>query len=101
MNAITKRFRVYGYDGHRQRVSFSPSKTFDWSEDGKICIVEMLNSDKTGTNEYTELVITAEKPYFELEDQIFDGLFEDSPVGKVTEIVTEEKIIYVAGNIYS
>lgn len=94
MNAITKRFRLYGYDGHRQRMSFSPSARFDCSEDGKIRIVEMLNSDKTGTNEYTELVITAEKPYSELEDQIFDGLFKDSPVGKITEIVTEEKIIY-------
>lgn len=94
MNAITKRFRIYGYDGHRQRVSFSPSARYDWSENGKIRIVEMINSDKTGTNEYTELVITAEIPYCELEAQLFDGLFEDSRFGKITEIVDGiEKII--------
>lgn len=94
MNAITKRFRVYGYNGHRQRVSFSPSRIYDWSKDGKIRIVDVANSDRTGTHNYTELVITAENPYEELEAQLFDGLFEDSRVGKVVEIVNGVEVKY-------
>lgn len=94
MKAITKRFRVYGYDGHRQKVSFSPSVRYDWSKDGKIRIVDVANSDRTGTHNYTELVITAENPYEELEAQLFDGLFEDSRVGKVVEIVNGVEVKY-------
>ena len=89
----TRAWKVYGmFDGaivHRQRESFHASRRYDWSEGDDIRIVELLNSDKTGTNEYTIIRITrntAEECERELEGQLSDGLFENSRYGKIKEI---------------
>ena len=82
----TMQFKVYGADGHRQAVSFQPSKEYDWSIDGKTRIVKILNADKTGTNEYTIVEITRnteDQCWDEIWGQVTDGIFEDHRVGKV------------------
>ena len=85
---VTKSFRVYGVNGHRQKISFNPSAVYDWSKDGKARIVELQNADKTGTNEYTRIIITRDteaEVESELTGQISDGLFENVRVGKITQ----------------
>ena len=88
--AVTRSWRVYGRNGHRQRVTFGESVYWDWSD--KSCgtrIFEAENFDKTGTHEYTIVRITrdtAEQCYDEFEGQLTDGYFENSAVGKIIEI---------------
>ncbi len=87
---MTRTWKVYGAEGHRQRESFSESYKYDFSEDGKTRIVEVFNFDKTGTNEYTIVRITrdtAEECEREFEGQLSDGIFENSRVGKIEEIM--------------
>lgn len=69
--AVTKTWKVYGAEGHRQRESFSESALYDFSENGKTRIIEVLNSDKTGTNEYSIVKITRDTK--EECDEEFDG----------------------------
>ena len=91
---VTRSWKIYGANGHRQKISFYPSESYDWTNcdynPGKIRIVEMLNSDTTGTNEYTILRITrdtAEDCEHELNGQISDGIFENARTGAVVEMV--------------
>ena len=89
----TRQWKVYGRDGHRQKISFQPSVTHDWSKDGATRIVELINSDKTGTNEYTVIRITRNTEELcgaELDGQISDGVFENVAVGRVEEMSDEE-----------
>jgi hypothetical protein len=89
VNMVTRAWKVYGIPGHRQRESFNSSYTYDFSEEGDVRIIEVENSDKTGTNEYTVVKITrntAEECEAELSGQITDGIFENSRVGEVLEI---------------
>lgn len=86
---VTKIWKVYGIDGHRQRESFNKSRKYDFSENGKVRILEVKNSDKAGTNEYSIFSVTCdteEECIAELEGQLSDGIFENSRVGKVVEI---------------
>lgn len=86
---VTKSFKIYGADGHRQRESFCKSSTLDFSEGDKIRIIEIKNSDITGTNDYTILTITRNtlpEVYNELFGQISDGIFENSRVGEVAKL---------------
>ena len=86
---ITRAWKVYGVEGHRQRESFNPSYLHDWTEGDNIRKIEVENSDKTGTNEYSIIRITrntAEECEDELNGQISDGIFENSRVGEVVEI---------------
>ena len=84
---MKRAFRIYGADGHRQRESFAPSMQFtDWNG----VVFEVRNSDITGTNDYTELVVEAETNEAiinGLGGQIDDGIFENSRTGKIIEIV--------------
>ena len=83
-------WKVYGAAGHRQRESFSESHKYDFSEDGKTRIIEVENSDKTGTNEYSLVRITRdtyEECERELMGQLSDGIFEDSRTGKIEEVM--------------
>ena len=48
----TRAWKVYGIDGHRQRESFGKSYKYDFSEGTDVRIIEVENSDKTGTNDY-------------------------------------------------
>lgn len=87
--AVTKSWKIYGMDGHRQRESFNKSCKYDFSENGKVRLLEVKNSDKTGTNDYSIIRITrnsSEECEEELHGQLSDGIFENSRVGKVVEI---------------
>lgn len=86
---VTKSYKVYGFLGHRQRESFNKSYKWDFSEDDNVRIIEVENSDKTGTNDYTIVRITRntdEECEAELNGQISDGIFENSNVGDIEEI---------------
>lgn len=87
---MTRSWRVYGVGGHRQRESFNSSQVYDWTEGDSIRRVEIENADRTGTNEYTIIRITRNTPEEceeELRGQISDGVFENSKVGDVVEIL--------------
>lgn len=89
ITAVTRAWKVYGIDGHRQRESFFPSHVSDFSKDGDIRIIELENSDNTGTNDYSIIRITrntADECERELHGQLSDGVFENSRYGIVTEI---------------
>ena len=56
---VTRAWRVYEAKGYRQRESFSKSYRWDFSDDMVgTRIIEVENSDRTGTNEYSILRIT-------------------------------------------
>ena len=90
---MTKTYKVNGfYDGeqqHRIKSSFNPSEILDFSENGKTRIIEIQNSDLTGTNDYSIVKITcdtAEECRSEIEGQISEGYFENYKVGTIEEI---------------
>ena len=86
---VTRCWKVYGAEGHRQRESFGQSRRFDFSEGDDIKIIEVDNSDKTGTNDFSIIRIsrnTAEECEQTLMPQITDGVFENSRVGAIEEI---------------
>lgn len=93
---------VYGRDGHRQRESFNDSYTYDFSNDQDgTRIIEVQNADKTGTHDYTKLIITRDSIadcHDELFGQIGDGIFENSNTGRI-EIVIEEPYFRLAERI--
>lgn len=87
---ITKAWKVYGKDGHRQRESFNDSYKYDFTKGDDVRIIEVENSDKTGTNEYSIIRITrntAEECQQEFDGQLTDGVFENSATGRVEEIL--------------
>jgi hypothetical protein len=87
--SVTRAWKVYGKEGHRQRESFSPSYKHDWIDGDNVRIIEVDNSDKTGTNEYSIIRITrntALECERELEEQMFEGIFENSHVGYIEEM---------------
>lgn len=87
----TRTWKVYGRTGHRQATSFDESHTYNFSSNSRgTRIIELINSDKTGTNEYTIARITcdsAEACERELWGQISDGIWENYRVGKVEEVL--------------
>ena len=93
--AVTRAWKVYGAEGHRQREAFGHTQKFDSSKDGKTRIVECLCYDKTGTHDYAIMRITrdtAEECQDELDVQLEDGWFENSCTGKIIEIPADEPI---------
>ena len=88
--SVTRTWKVYGIDGHRQRESFCDSYKYDFSDDEVgTRIIEVYNSDKTGTNDFSLVSITrntSEECQFELEGQVSDGIFENSRIGVIEEI---------------
>lgn len=86
---VTRTWKVNGVLGRRQRESFNKSYKWDFSKGDNIRIIEVDNSDKTGTNDYSIVRITrntAEECETELNGQITDGIFENSRVGFIEEI---------------
>lgn len=88
---VTRSWKVYGEEGHRQRESFHDSalRHFSNLKDGTR-ILQIDNADITGTNEYTILTIVRDNARLcveELEGQLSDGIFENSRTGKVEEII--------------
>lgn len=91
--SVTRSWKVYGLNGHRQRESFFPSMKYDWSTPEETRMLTIENADITGTNEYTILRITrdtAKDCADELDGQLSDGIFENSRTGAVVEITDEE-----------
>lgn len=91
---VTRAWKVYGAEGHRQRLSFTPSEVLDCSSlSGKTRILEFEDADKTGTNEYSIVRITmntAEECEAELNGQLSDGAFENCRYGEVEEIIDHD-----------
>ena len=90
---VTKAWKVYGANGHRQRESFHSSARFNRGHYGKICIVEVRNADWTGTHDYSIIRITADtddRCNREFEAQLSDGVFENCRVGHCEEIESIE-----------
>ena len=86
---ITRTFKVYGMNGHRQKISFAASVSYDWTIGTDIRIVELINSDITGTNDYSVIRITRNTEaecYAELNGQLSDGIFENVRTGRIEEI---------------
>lgn len=87
---MTKAWKVFGENGHRQRESFEKSYTYDFSKANDIRIISVFNSDATGTNDYSLVVITRETAELckeELEGQLSDGIFENSRTGNIEEVL--------------
>ena len=85
----TRIWKVYGADGHRQRESFNQSQRYDFSNEGKTRIIEVSNSDTTGTNEYSLIKIIRDSPEECLEElmgQLTDGIFENLATGIIEEV---------------
>ena len=94
--ATTKTFKVYGRTGHRQKESFNASYMYDFSADQVTRIIEVFNSDMTGTNEYTVVRITRDTEdecFEELNGQLSDGIFENVGTGAVIDVTDTYKII--------
>ena len=86
---VTRIFKVYGRKGHRQRESFNKSYILNLSKGNDIRIIEVQNSDKTGTNDYSLVKVTRniyEDCYSEILGQVSDGIFENSNVGIIEEV---------------
>lgn len=86
---VTRAWKVYGYDGHRQRESFNPSYVYDFTRGDDMRIIAVQNSDKTGTNDYSIVIITrntAKECEKELRGQLSDGIFENRRHGAIEEI---------------
>ena len=91
--AVTRAWKIYGKDGHRQRESFGESCRLDFTEDNDIRVLEVLNSDISGTNEYSIVVITrntVEECENTLLSQLDDGIFENSNTDREEEIPLSE-----------
>lgn len=87
-------FVVFGADGHRQRESFNDSCKFNTER----AEVEVINSDRTGSNMYTLMQITAEDFETcreEFAGQLGDGVFENSRTGEIQEITDGD---FLTGN---
>lgn len=88
--AVTRTWKVYGWNGHRQSESFGKSYRWDFSNavDGTR-IIEVDREDKTKTNDYVIVRITRNdfgECKRELYGQITDGIFENHKVGRVEEV---------------
>lgn len=86
---VTKFYKIYGKDEHRQKMSFGESMIYDFSKNGDKRVVEILNSDILGHNDFSVIGITRntlDEVESELQSQLDDGLFECCKYGKVEEI---------------
>ena len=82
----TNIYKVYGREGHRLRSSFFKSVTFTDINGVKI---QILNSDITGTNNYSVMVVTAptcEECKKAAQGQYYDGYFENDRTGALEDI---------------
>lgn len=85
-------YKVTGLGNHRQRESFFPSYKFVDFEGIKTSV---LNSDVTGTNDYSILILeadTKEKIEKALDGQLYEGIFENSNFGEAIEITDKEEV---------
>lgn len=96
---VSRIWKVFGQEGHRQRTSFESSNVY---EDLRACTrVELYNSDRTGTHQYSIVKIFAinkDECFNTLIAHISDGIFENSKVGKIQEI-SEEDFKNIIGSV--
>lgn len=87
---ITKNYKLYGRDGHRQEVSFLTSCEYEtWDAKGNQILLTILNADLTGCYDYSIVSVTAnseEECRRVLDAQISDGVFKNYHVGRVEEL---------------
>lgn len=86
---VTKAYKVYGRDGHRQGASFLASVSYEIRKKDTTVLIVIENADLTGTHNYSLVTIiaeSAEECRDILEAQISDGYFENHHVGRVEEI---------------
>ena len=87
---MTKAWKVYGAEGHRQRESFGESVHYDFSDaEHGTRIIDIDREDVTGTNDYVIVRITRdteEECRDEFWGQVSDGIFENSKVGLIEEV---------------
>lgn len=96
---VSRIWKVFGQEGHRQRTSFESSNVYD--DPGACTRVELYNSDRTGTNQYSIVKISAinkDECFNTLISHISDGIFENSKVGKIQEI-SEEDFKNIIGSV--
>lgn len=87
-----KAFRVYGKGAHRFRGSFFETRSLLLSGVPSV-IMYVINSDITGTNDYSILKFTCmfgelSNEEFEhmAEVQAYDGIFESCAIGNIVEV---------------
>ena len=93
IKVITMVWKIYGAAGHRQKQSFGESVVYNWTENGKTRIVEIIRQDRTGSNDYVIVRITTDSEdecESEFEGQLSDGIFENSTTGEIDLISKEE-----------
>lgn len=88
---ITKSWKVYGMDGHRQRQSFGASECLDLINGpyARNIQIAIEREDITGTNDCVIIRVTgenAESCVSEFNRQLDDGIFENCRYGKIEEI---------------
>lgn len=86
---MTKKWRIFGKDGHNQALSFEKSFYWNWSDVYNLRILSCDCSDRTGSNEYVDLTITtnsAEECDREFHGQLSDGIFENCSYGVCIEL---------------
>lgn len=96
---VSVNFKVYGIPNHRQRESFYPSERQDLSTADNVRILDIFNSDRTGTNEYNIIRITREtreECFEEFEAQLSDGLYENSNWGGY-EVIDDADLMDIVG----
>lgn len=81
-------YRIYGKDGHRQKVSWQKSVRFT-THDGYI--IETWCFDKTRTHDYIDMEVsrldcTAMDLYEEMQTQLYDGVFECCNYGNIEKL---------------
>lgn len=82
---VTKIYKIYGIDGHRQKESFNKSYTLALKDS----TIQILNADHTGSNQYTILSITSETEsdcISILDRQLSDGIFENCRTGRIEKM---------------
>lgn len=85
----TRMWRIYGSGGYRIHESFFKSRKLNYSRLGFISVIEIFNSDVTGTNQYTDVRIqcyTPEECERELLDLLQYGVLRKSRIGEIIEI---------------
>lgn len=88
---VTKAWKVYGMDGHRQAQSFGASEHLDFKSGpyARKILIAIEREDVTGTNDYVIIRVTgedAESCVSEFNRQLDDGIFENCRYGKIEEI---------------
>lgn len=96
MKSVTKIYYIYGEEGFCQNETFAPSLNLDFSNENEgIRIITLLNSNVTTQNDYSIIYITRNTEELckrELYGQVLDGIFENSKVGKIYDVLEKKYI---------